>query len=110
MTRNVPELAVLSDEDRAWIRDLQTHYRAEQGTLLEHVAALLRRGRDDAAAFLYTGGHDRSLVRLCAWCKRVSTRDGHWLPLAHYIPSDPEILVTHGICVGVPGEDRDRVA
>ena len=62
------------------------------------MAALLRRGRDDDAAFLYTGGHDRSLVRLCAWCKRVSTRKGHWLPLAHYIPSDPELLVTHGIC------------
>ena len=98
LTREVPELALLADDDRAWIRDLEAHYRAEQGALLEHVAALLKSGRDADAAFLYTGGHDRSLVRLCAWCKRVSTRDGHWLPLAHYIPSDPEFLVTHGIC------------
>ncbi len=98
LTRNVPELASLDDDDRAWIRDLEAHYRQEQGTLLEHVAALLRSGREDDAAFLYTGGHDRSLVRLCAWCKRVSTRKGHWLPLAHYIPVDPEVLVTHGIC------------
>lgn len=98
LTWKVPELASLSDDDREWIQELEAHYRAEQGALLEHVAALLRSGRDDDAAFLYTGGHDRSLVRLCAWCKRVSTRKGHWLPLAHYIPSDPELLVTHGIC------------
>ena len=98
LTRAVPELSSLSEDDKAWIRQLEAHYREEQGTLLEHVAALLRTGRDADAAFLYTGGHDQSLVRLCAWCKRVSTRRGHWLPLAHYIPADPEILVTHGIC------------
>lgn len=104
LVETVPELATLSAADDEWIKDLEEHYRDEQGTLLEHVAALLRRDRDTDAAFLYTGGHDRSLVRLCAWCKRVSTREGNWLPLAHYIPTDPEILVTHGICT----ECRER--
>ena len=104
--RAVPELSTLPDDDRAWISELRTLYRKQQQELLAHVADLLKEARGDEAAFLHAGGPDGSLVRICAWCSRVGTREGSWLPLAHYIPADQDIMVTHCICPECRAGDR----
>ncbi len=40
----------------------------------------------------------RSLLPMCAWCKRIRDEDGNWHPLEKYISEHSDSDVTHGIC------------
>jgi hypothetical protein len=35
----------------------------------------------------------------CAWCTRVRTADGRWMPIRQFLPDDTEhFTLSHGIC------------
>jgi len=40
----------------------------------------------------------RSLLPVCAWCKKVRTEDGEWHPLEAYLESTSRSRITHGMC------------
>lgn len=50
----------------------------------------------------------RSLLPLCAWCKRVRTAEDDWLPLETYLEKMSESRVTHGICPDCEVRERDQ--
>lgn len=47
----------------------------------------------------------RRLIVSCAWCRRVVTATGVWMPLPQFVPESPTFRATHGICPPC----RDRV-
>lgn len=96
--RELPELAGAEDQEYAWLRDLRIQFQSQQQELLAHVADQLERARllGDSPIHDHSAGHD--LVRLCAWCGRVGTPAGQWLPVAHYVPDREDLRVTHTIC------------
>ncbi|MFV1960018.1 MAG: hypothetical protein ACC662_11475, partial [Planctomycetota bacterium] len=96
--RDLPELSTTTDEDLDWLRDLQSRQRARQRDLLDRVGALLQEARRDGTSPFHDEATTNDLVRLCAWCGRVVTRGGNWLPVAHYIPESAGVRVTHTIC------------
>ncbi len=40
----------------------------------------------------------RSLLPICAWCKKIQTDDGEWQPLETYLEGTGASRVTHGVC------------
>ena len=40
----------------------------------------------------------RSLVPLCAWCRRIRTDEGYWHTVEAYIERSGTAKVTHGLC------------
>ncbi len=40
----------------------------------------------------------RSLLPVCAWCKKVRTEDGEWQPLEAYLENTSQSRITHGMC------------
>lgn len=40
----------------------------------------------------------RSLLPVCAWCKKVRDDDGEWQPLEVYLQSTSRSRITHGMC------------
>ncbi len=96
--RRMPELCELPPGDFAWIADLRVLYQRHQADLVESVTRLL--GDPQNAPELFLGSDDPAdaYLRICAWCSRVGTRNGRWLPLAHYLPTSRAAPVSHGIC------------
>jgi hypothetical protein len=39
-----------------------------------------------------------SLLPICAWCKRIRSDDGKWIPLENYLQDNSGRNVTHGMC------------
>jgi peroxiredoxin (alkyl hydroperoxide reductase subunit C) len=46
------------------------------------------------------GDHGRSLIRMCAWCKKVHAESGEWQAVEHYMNARTGEEFTHGICPG----------
>jgi peroxiredoxin (alkyl hydroperoxide reductase subunit C) len=56
-----------------------------------------RGGGDERAA---EGDRGRSLVRMCAWCKKVHTEGGEWEAVELFVHARTGEQFTHGICPG----------
>ena len=97
--RELPELADSTEEDWTVLDEYRERLKTTRGELLTHVARAWKPGHPtfDAVVFL-------DQLRACAWCRRIRTLDGAWIPMAEHIPSDPRVEITHAICP----ECRDR--
>lgn len=93
VTREIPLLAEATPADWEVLRDFRRRLRLEQRMLLDTVAEVLKPG-EPAFDLLVQD----EMIRICAWCYRVRTSKDTWLPIAHYVPSDSEFGVSHGIC------------
>jgi len=40
----------------------------------------------------------KGLLPICAWCKKIRTKDGGWNELESYVTSHSEATFSHGIC------------
>ncbi|MDH3591005.1 MAG: hypothetical protein OER88_03950, partial [Planctomycetota bacterium] len=92
-SEEIPELAEATPEDWATLAGYRDRLAREQGDLLDAVASHLKKG---VPAFDLLARDD--FICICAWCRRVRTREQTWLPVAHFLPSDPSPQVSHGIC------------
>lgn len=96
--RDLPELSTTTAEDHAWFAELREQFAKDQEALLRRVAPVLEAARAAGDSPLHPANDTDGLIRLCAWCCTVKTREGRWLPVAHFIPSEPNVRVTHSIC------------
>ncbi|MDJ0974374.1 MAG: hypothetical protein QNJ98_07950 [Planctomycetota bacterium] len=80
------------------LAELRRGFVAEQGDLLARVAELFRRDPGAYAHLMVAEDDDEELIHLCAWCERVRTQEGLWLPIGHFIPRVGPLPISHGIC------------
>ena len=40
----------------------------------------------------------RGLVPICANCKSIRDKEGHWHPVEHYLVNNPQARFSHGVC------------
>ena len=93
LDRDIPELADATAEDWSLLGEYRQRLAREQGTLLKEVAT---RWRPDDRVFERVVVDE--LIRLCAWCSRLHTKDDAWIPLAEFLPETSAFDVTHVIC------------
>ena len=64
--------------------------------LLREVAAVFTSsgGRPPSAEFAANDG----LILVCAWCARVRSPAGHWIPVRQFLSQESHVVITHGIC------------
>lgn len=101
LNTSVPALAEIGVDVGAAAEDLaelRRSFLAEQGELLARVAELFRRDPSTYAHLMVAEDDDEELIHLCAWCERVRTQDGVWLPIGHFIPRVGPLPISHGIC------------
>ncbi len=97
--RDLPELDGVEAADLEILEDHRRRVLREQRALLEAVQramedAARREGGLPAALLDAAGG----LHSVCAWCRRLRTPDGTWVPLGQFVPDTVPVRVTHGIC------------
>lgn len=95
LTADLPELAGASEEDLKVLEGQRSRMRRGHALLFDRIAELWRPGHPAFDLVVESG-----IVRVCAWCRRVSSREGTWIPIAHFLPSSTAFAVTHGICHG----------
>jgi PAS domain S-box-containing protein len=70
-------------------------------------------GRNPLIAALRAGTQDgagvRTLLPVCAWCKRVHAEDGSWKTIEELLTAALEIRMTHGICPTCSREIADSL-
>lgn len=69
------------------------------GLISVHAAAL-RRAQDELRLL-------RSMLSVCAWCRRIRDEDQGWVEMERYVAQRAEAHLTHGIC---PDCQRDALA
>lgn len=94
-----PELVGLRPDDLDALREHRDRVhedrtRAEAGFKRFFEAAARRSAPAFLAALAAKTGH----VAACAWCSRIRGSDGRWLPVAHHLPTEDVLEVTHAIC------------
>lgn len=99
--RDTPEVGRPTPSDLRLLDAMRVRFLAEHaelGRALVRLHAAAGPGAADALARL----HDvaTGFVCVCAWCQRVRTRDGGWLPVQQFLPLAPRgpFEVTHGMC------------
>ncbi|MCB9915536.1 MAG: hypothetical protein H6828_10360 [Planctomycetes bacterium] len=103
VTLELPELSAATPEDWEVLANYRRRLVDAHATLSATIRAVLDAGHP-ALDLLRTG---EAQVRACAWCLRISTRDGRWLPLAQFLPSELDFEVTHGICADCSAREVD---
>lgn len=101
LERAVVDLGGLGIEAGAAAEDLATirkSFLAEQGALLAQAASFLARDPSALRALLVEEGEGGALIHLCAWCERVLTPAGQWIPVGHFIPREGPVPISHAIC------------
>ncbi len=101
VAHDLPAVVEIHADDRGFLvrgreRFLVEHARA-LNTLTERIA---RAESGPAVASLFPADGDANLVRVCAWCARLQSAEGQWLPVAHLITPRGPFRVTHGMCPG----------
>ncbi|MFO0934005.1 MAG: hypothetical protein U1E39_15060 [Planctomycetota bacterium] len=99
--RDTPEVARPTASDLRLLDAMRVRFlseHAELGRALVRLHAASGPGATDALARLHDAG--TGFVCVCAWCQRVRTRDGGWLPVQQFLPLAPRgpFEVTHGMC------------
>ncbi|MCE9636723.1 MAG: hypothetical protein K8T90_13550 [Planctomycetes bacterium] len=94
-----PELLAMASDDLAALSEHRDRVHADRAK----VATEFRRYFEAAArrsvpAFLAALAGDRKQVAACAWCGRIRGSDGRWLPVAHHLPTEDVLDLTHAIC------------
>ncbi|MEM7163828.1 MAG: hypothetical protein AAF581_00095 [Planctomycetota bacterium] len=93
--RELPELADPTADDLAVLNAHRHELVARRSRLYEAIVALWKPG---SPAFDLVIG-DGDFLSVCAWCQRIRTAEGAWIPVAQFFPAASDIHATHGICV-----------
>jgi hypothetical protein len=106
----VPELSGITPEDLRVLTDYRNRFVREQSEILDRVAALF--GDADPPAGLVHGDspEEAGFFLACAWCRRVRTAAGTWLPVGEFLPDDRHLRISHGICRDCHNRWMERVA
>ena len=94
----VPELSGMLPEDLRAITDYRNRFVREQGEILDRVASLF--GDEELPGGLVHGDatDEEGFFLACAWCRRVRSAAGVWLPIGEFLPDDRDLRISHGIC------------
>ena len=95
----IPELDGIESSDLRTLTDYRNRFIREHGEILDRLASLY--GGDSPPESLLVadpGGAPETFFRSCAWCRRVRSVDGRWLPVGEFVPDDRHLRVSHGIC------------
>lgn len=105
VTAELPELSDATPEDWEVLDSLRHSMRQRHAALFDAIREQWSAGHP-SVELLRDGTSD---VKACAWCHRILSSDGRWLPVAQFLPSELdlpsaraeeqlEFEVTHGIC------------
>jgi len=105
----VPELSGVAPEDLRALTDYRNRFVREQGEILDRVATLF--GDEEPPAALVHGDspEEEGFFLACAWCRRVRSAAGVWLPIGEFLPDDRHLRISHGICPDCHNRWIDRV-
>ncbi len=95
LASDLPELVDASEEDLQVLEGQRARMRRGHALLFDRIADLWQPGNPAFDLVVEYG-----IVRVCAWCRRVSSRNGSWIPIAQFLPTSTAFAVTHGICQG----------
>ncbi|HVZ22161.1 MAG TPA: hypothetical protein VG871_13915 [Vicinamibacterales bacterium] len=91
----LPEVAMANGEVSDLLTDYRLRFRDRHEELMREVAATRPWPPIDSALF----GVQSGLIVVCAWCTRVRTIDGRWVPIRQFLPQQGEqFMLSHGIC------------
>ena len=91
----IPELADTREEDHHHLRSLRGEYLGVHREILDRVARLLEQAPDHP---VFRGAEQDRVICVCAWCGLVGAQEGSWIPVAHLVPAQLDVPVSHGIC------------
>jgi hypothetical protein len=94
----VPELGGVAAEDLKALTDHRTRFVRDQGEILDRVAALFGDGEPPAGLVHAEAEDGEGFFHACAWCRRVRSSGGRWLPVGEFVPDDRDLRISHGIC------------
>ncbi len=96
---SVPELEGIQASDLRTLTDYRNRFIAEHAEILDRLASVYG-GEEPPGSLLVPdpGGAEESFFRACAWCRRVRSVEGRWLPVGEFVPDDRHLRVSHGIC------------
>jgi tetratricopeptide (TPR) repeat protein len=105
----VPELAGIAPEDLRALTDYRNRFVRDQAEIMDRVAALF--GDEEPPAELVHGDTpEEGFFLACAWCRRVRSAAGTWLPVGEFLPDDRQLRISHGICRDCNDRWMERVA
>jgi len=97
VVRDLPELSFVTIDDRALLARVRKRFSTEHRELLRALATLFERAgtaEEPWFAGLLSGDH----AVVCAWCARLRSDEGQWMPVGHLMPHDGPLRLSHGIC------------
>lgn len=96
--KEIPQLGFTDASDIAVFAESRWRFTEQQERMAQALRRMLERaaraGVEDLAPML----DPDTLGRVCAWCGKVGTPRGTWLPIAQYLPKAEPSRLTHGIC------------
>ena len=95
--REMPELGPVFEEASRELVGLRKSFATEYHDVLQRVSSLLERDAGWMKRLLHDM-QDSRFVAICAWCERVRTVDGGWIPVGEFVVRTESYSVTHGIC------------
>lgn len=98
--RALPELEIREPEDVRLLQRLRTHLGGQHRELLLHLVEALNAAGASTRQRLLHSSDGFEFVLVCAWCQRVRSASGPWLPIGHFVPVESHMHISHGICDG----------
>ena len=96
--QDVPQLGFTNPSDIAVLAESRWRFTEQQERMTAAVRRMLERAARAGAEDLTPLLDPNTLGRMCAWCGKVGTPQGTWLPIAQYLPKAEPSRLTHGIC------------
>jgi hypothetical protein len=95
---DLPELSDAEPADFAILAEYRERFQRQQTQMLAAVAKAFEEAVDRGEATLEALGSASAGLLVCAWCERLRSRDGVWMPVLRFLPGGTELRITHGIC------------
>jgi len=93
--RTLPEVASADRAVHTFLAEYRVRFRRQHERMLREIRAGLERVPVGAPFLEIRDGH----VVACAWCARIRSATGHWMPIRQFLPPEDEgFAVSHGIC------------
>ncbi len=100
----LPELETLDRPTRSRLERFREVFAERHEALMPHLArTLLAEAASGEQPFATALDSNRMLV-VCAWCQRMESQLGTWVPLVHTLPLEDSAFCTHTICPSCEAE------
>ncbi len=94
----LPELTTAEPEDLEILATYRDQFEDEQSEIIDAVARAFEVAVMRGEASLDELSVKPGMITVCAWCERINTVRGTWLPVRQYVPSTGCQQLTHGVC------------